>query len=96
MPTTEALSARCKNFINGEWVSAASSEAFDNRSPADGDDLIGEIPRSNASDVEAAVSAARDAFPRWRLVPAPKRAEVLYKAAELLAQDSKPYPGWTD
>ena len=91
MPTTETLSARCKNFINGEWVSAASSEAFDNRSPADGDDLIGEIPRSNASDVEAAVSAARDAFPRWRLVPAPKRAEVLYKAAELLAQRKEDY-----
>jgi acyl-CoA reductase-like NAD-dependent aldehyde dehydrogenase len=73
-----------KNFINGEWVESASGLAFEDRNPADTRELVGMFPRSNAEDVDAAVRAAADAFESWRLVPAPKRAEILYRAAETL------------
>ncbi len=83
MPETPVSTYR--NFIDGEWVPAESADTFDNRSPANQDDLLGRVPRSSAVDVDRAVAAARAAFPHWRLVPAPKRAEILYRAAQILS-----------
>ena len=74
------------NYIDGVWVGASSGELFENRNPANHDDLIGLFPKSNATDVAAAVDAARRAYSRWRLVPAPRRAEILFRAAQLLAE----------
>jgi aldehyde dehydrogenase (NAD+) len=76
-----------KNYINGEWVSGRSGEMFENRNPADQDDLIGTWPHSNADDLNAAVAAAEAAYDSWRLTPAPKRAEYLYKVGEILKRD---------
>ena len=75
-----------KNYINGEWSEAASGRAFENRNPANTDELIGIFPDSTAADVDAAVDAAHAAFETWRLVPAPKRAEILFRAAEILSK----------
>jgi acyl-CoA reductase-like NAD-dependent aldehyde dehydrogenase len=75
-----------KNYINGEWVESASQRAFDNRNPADNDELVGMFPLSTPEDVDAAVDAAAEAYKTWRLVPAPKRAEILYRAAEMLVR----------
>jgi alpha-ketoglutaric semialdehyde dehydrogenase len=75
-----------KNFINGEWVDSRSGKAYENRNPANTDELIGEFVSSTSADVDAAVDAAKEAYKKWRLVPAPKRAEILYRAAELLVQ----------
>src|SRR5882762_2008099 len=75
-----------KNFINGEWVEASSGRAYENRNPANTDELIGMFVSSEAEDVDAAVDAAKEAYKSWRLVPAPKRAEILYRTAELLVQ----------
>lgn len=75
-----------KNFINGEWVESSSGLAFEDRNPANTRELIGMFPRSTAEDVDAAVRAAGEAFQSWRLVPAPKRAEILYRAAETLVK----------
>src|SRR5438477_3932586 len=75
-----------KNYINGDWVEATSGVAFEDRNPANTRELIGMCPRSTAEDVDAAVRAAADAFESWRLVPAPKRAEILYSAAETLVK----------
>ena len=75
-----------KNFINGEWVESASGLAFEDRNPANTRELVGMFPRSTAEDVDAAVRAAVDAFESWRLVPARKRAEILYRAAETLVK----------
>src|SRR5215469_14386513 len=75
-----------KNFINGEWVAPHGGKSHLNHNPANTDEIIGEFPLSSESDVEAAVSAAREAYQTWRLVPAPKRAEILFRAAELLVQ----------
>ena len=73
-----------QNCIGGEWVSAASGRTFENRNPADRDDLIGVFPRSDARDVDRAVQAAQDGFSRWRGVPAPRRGQVVLKAGEIL------------
>lgn len=73
-----------KNFIHGEWVDSSSGLSFEDRNPANTRELIGLFPRSTVDDVDAAVSAAADAFEKWRLTPAPKRAEILYRAAETL------------
>jgi len=75
-----------KNFINGKWIEAKSGKTFENRNPADRRDLIGLFPASGPEDVEEAVSAARNAFAEWRLAPAPKRGEILYRVGELLRQ----------
>ncbi len=74
------------NFVDGKWLPAGSGATFENRNPADANDLIGLFPDSGTSDAEAAIASARRAFESWRLVPAPKRAELLFKAAQLIAQ----------
>ena len=74
------------NYIAGEWRPAASGHTFENRNPADRDDLIGIFAESGPEDVEHAVTAAREAFPRWRALPAPKRGEILFRAAEILVR----------
>lgn len=73
-----------KNFVGGKWLTARSDRTFENRNPANHDDLIGVFPASTAEDVDAAVQAAKSAFSAWRLVPAPKRGELLYRVGELL------------
>jgi alpha-ketoglutaric semialdehyde dehydrogenase len=73
-----------KNFINGEWVDSRGGQAYENRNPANIDELIGLFVCSTSADVDVAVDAAQQAYKSWRLVPAPKRAEILYRAAEML------------
>src|ERR1700723_524238 len=71
-----------RNFINGEWVESRSGKAYENRNPANTDELVGMFVSSTSEDVDAAVESAKQAYKKWRLVPAPKRAEILYRAAE--------------
>jgi acyl-CoA reductase-like NAD-dependent aldehyde dehydrogenase len=80
-----------KNYINGEWVEARSGKAIENRNPANTDELIGMFPASGSEDVEAAIAAAGAAYKKWRLVPAPKRAEILFHAAEVLMARKEDY-----
>lgn len=75
-----------KNLIGGESVAARSGKTFLNVNPADHSDVVGEFARSGAEDVDLAVAAAKKAFATWRLVPAPKRAEILYRAGHLLQE----------
>src|SRR5215211_2235348 len=74
------------NFIDGRWIPSQSGNVFDNRNPANCTDLIGRFQQSDARDAEAAIDAARRAFESWRLVPAPRRAEILFNAARLIAE----------
>src|SRR4051794_15694865 len=90
MATT--TSTNFKNFIGGEWVDAASGETFESTSPATGE-TIGVFPRSGAVDVDRAVAVAKEAFAEWRLMPAPKRGEILFGLARLLEQEK---PALTD
>jgi acyl-CoA reductase-like NAD-dependent aldehyde dehydrogenase len=75
-----------KNFINGEWVDSVTRKTFENRNPADTRELLGLFQASNEEDVQRAVNAAKDAYKKWRLVPAPKRGEMLFKLAEILVK----------
>src|ERR671925_1412848 len=75
-----------QNFIGGEWIDAAGGETFESVSPATGE-TIGVFPRSGPEDVDRAVDAAKAAFEEWRLVPAPKRGEILYRFANLLTEE---------
>jgi aldehyde dehydrogenase (NAD+) len=76
------------NYIGGEWVRSASNEWFENVNPADTTDIVGRFPVSNDDDVNNAVEAAKSAATKWRLTPAPKRAEILFKLGEIL-RDNK-------
>ena len=73
-----------ENFIGGRWVAPASGDHFENRNPADTRDLIGRFPRSNATDVAAAVASAARGFAQWRRTPAPARGDVLRRVGEIL------------
>ena len=93
---TEALSRTAtarifKNLIDGEWVEATTGETFENLNPADTRDVVGIFQKSGKEDVEAAVDAAKRAFEKWRLVPAPRRAEVLYRASQMLMERKEDY-----
>jgi aldehyde dehydrogenase (NAD+) len=53
--------------------------------------VVGIFQKSAKADVDAAVDAAKRAFTKWRLVPAPRRAEIIYAAAEMLAERKEEY-----
>ena len=66
---------------------SGSGQTFENRNPANTDDLIGIFQKSTGADVERGDRRRRRApTKRWRLVPAPRRAEILFKAAQLIAE----------
>jgi alpha-ketoglutaric semialdehyde dehydrogenase len=79
------------NLIGGEWVPAASGKTTLNLNPADHSDVVGSFPTSSAEDVNKAVAAAKKAFVTWRLVPAPKRAEILLRTGVLLQERKEKY-----
>src|SRR5512142_989167 len=74
------------NLIGGEWVAAASGGTFESINPANREEVIGTFPRSGADEVDRAVKAAEKAYRGWRLVPPPKRGEIILRAAELLRE----------
>src|SRR5262245_66028020 len=73
-----------KNFIGGEWVAPAAGAYFENRNPADWNDLIGCFPRSGPDDVRRAVESAKRGFAQWSKTPPPARGAVLQRVGELL------------
>jgi alpha-ketoglutaric semialdehyde dehydrogenase len=75
-----------KNFIAGEWSTPSTSEYFENRNPADWNDVIGCFPRSGPEDVARAVQSAQRGFAQWSKTPAPVRGEVLHRVGDLLVQ----------
>ncbi len=79
------------NLIGGEWVRSTTGQTFESTNPADTREIVGRFQRSGADDIAAAVQAAAHAYEAWRLTPAPKRGEILFKAAELLRQRKEQY-----
>ena len=73
------------NYIDGRWVPSRSGKVFENRNPADQRDLIGVFQESTPEDASDAIAAAARAYLSWRLVPAPRRAEILFRAAQIIA-----------
>src|SRR6266508_1954084 len=85
MAITTAKAATYHNFIDGSWMPSVAGDVFENRNPSNTDDLVGVFQKSTRADVAHAIDAARAAYERWRLVPAPRRAELLFRAAQLIA-----------
>ncbi|MEG3435531.1 aldehyde dehydrogenase family protein [Pannus brasiliensis CCIBt3594] len=76
----------CLNYINGTWTASSSYRVAESRNPADDREIVATFPLSDRSDVERAIGAAREAYKAWRLVPAPERAEYLYRTGEIMAK----------
>jgi aldehyde dehydrogenase (NAD+) len=83
--------AEFKNFIGGQWVTSKTGRTFENRNPADTREVVGVFQQSDSRDVVLAVKAAQEAFRKWRLVPAPKRAEILFRVGEQLRLRKEDY-----
>ena len=75
-----------QNFISGKWRDPSTGEFFENRNPADWNDLIGKFPLSSRDDVDTAVQSAQRGFEVWRRTPAPARGDVLRRVGDLMAQ----------
>ena len=78
-----------KNYIGGVWVESTSGKTFESRNPAHSGQVVGEFQDSNEFDVDHAVGVAKDSFKMWKNTPAPKRAEILFRAAEILIRDKE-------
>jgi aldehyde dehydrogenase (NAD+) len=85
-PASKVKSSEYRNYIAGEWVAPSSGNYIENRNPADTRDLVSRFPASAAEDVDRAVNVAAEAFQKWRKTPAPRRAEILFKAGEILIE----------
>ncbi len=72
-----------RNYVQGEWQQSAAVESLAVLNPATGEEL-GRTPLSPAAEVDAAVQAARRAFPGWRRVPVTERIQYLFKLKGLL------------
>ncbi len=80
---------KIKNYINGKWVDSKSGKTFQSINPANKDEVIGIISKSGREDVDEAVKAAQEAYDGWRLMPAPRRGEFLFRAAEILSKNKE-------
>ena len=72
-------------FIDGKWVTPKGTSRFSTKNPANGE-TVGRFVSARPEDVDAAVRAAEKAFPSWKATPAPKRGEILLRAARILAE----------
>lgn len=77
---------RLGNFIDGRFVAPLSNQYFDDIEPASGN-VLAEIPDSDRDDVDAAVAAARKAFPNWSKTRAEERSRILLKLADLIEEN---------
>jgi acyl-CoA reductase-like NAD-dependent aldehyde dehydrogenase len=85
------MSTIYKNLIGGQWVASHSGKTFQNINPANHSDIVGEFQSSVAADIDDAVAAASEAWTSWRVTPAPKRAEILYRCGEILLSRKEQY-----
>lgn len=70
-----------KNYINGEWV---GGDTFENRNPANIDEVVGLFTKGTPADMTAAVEAASEAQTKWAATNGPARGALLYKVADIL------------
>src|SRR4029077_21188229 len=74
-----------KLFIGGKWVEAKSGKTFETLDPGEGK-VLAKVSAGEAADVDAAVAAAQEAFPKsgWATMPANDRAVILHRLADLI------------
>lgn len=74
-----------KTYIAGQWVSAASGQTFEVKSPAT-DTSIGSVPESGLEDLHDAIQAAHGAFDSWKRQSGRQRGRILHKVFQLLLE----------
>lgn len=84
MVTTTPNTKTFGHLIDGQWVT--SDQTFENRNPANLQEIVSLFPRGGSHEIDLAVQAARRAFPAWSQTTPPSRARILFRAAEILAQ----------
>ena len=77
-----ATAKREKMLIGGEWIDGSDGRTFDVETPARRGEVIAQVPRATAADVDRAVRAAHDAFPAWRAIPPRDRGRILTRIAD--------------
>jgi aldehyde dehydrogenase (NAD+) len=80
------MAPKLKNFIGGKWVAPVSDAYAESINPANSGEVVARYPLSGEEDVNRAVAAARESYDRWRLTPAPRRGEILFRAGEILGK----------
>src|SRR4051812_46607299 len=86
MTETAVETPTFRQFIAGKWCDSTSGATFESLNPADTGDVVGRFQQGTKADVAMAIKAAETAFPMWRRTPAPKRGEIMYAFAALMAQ----------
>lgn len=83
------MSHLVKNYIGGQWVESRHGVLFESINPAT-EEVLASAYMSSAEDVADAVAAAKAAYDKWRLTPAPRRGEILFRVAEILKERKQP------
>lgn len=78
-----------QNYINGEWVPSETGEVYNSINPARISEVLGRFQASSAADVRKAISAAKEAFPKWSKTAAPKRGDVIFRLIGLLEENQE-------
>ena len=74
-----------RSFVGGDWLESASDSWIADVNPSNAHDIVGHVPTGTVDDARSAVSSASTAYPAWRALPGPARAEFLYKWAAAIA-----------
>ena len=75
-----------KNYIGGKWVESVTGKTYPVHNPAHTDQVVGEFQTSGIEDTLTAVAAAKEGLVTWTNTPAPARANIIYKALEILGR----------
>ena len=75
-----------KNYIGGKWVESVTGKTYPVHNPAHTDQVVGEFQTSGAEDTLTAIAAAKEGLVTWTNTPAPARANIIYKALEILGR----------
>jgi glyceraldehyde-3-phosphate dehydrogenase (NADP+) len=79
--------SKYKNLVNGEWIASKENAYIDIHSPLN-EELIGSVPAMTKEDVDHVIHSAKLAQKKWKLTTIDERAEILYRAAEILLQNT--------
>lgn len=75
-----------KNLVDGEWISSSSGNFIDINSPVD-NSLVGRVPAMTVEEVDVSMESASKVQKEWKSIPLNAKADILYKAADLLIEN---------
>jgi aldehyde dehydrogenase (NAD+) len=85
----QAHDKKFSHFINGAWTAPKKGGSVKTMNPSRSDEVLAEVALGTQEDVDAAVNAAKTAFPAWSALPGHERARYLYAIARAIAKHSR-------